>query len=177
MIAGMEKVIEDVPKRECPNGVVVSMSFGGSKTQAVNDAAKALNTAGYFAAAAAGNGNIFGTPIDAGTVSPASETSICTVGATDKDDKVATFSNYGAVVDIFAPGVSVVSDIPNNGTGSKSGTSMATPHIAGLGASFLSQGRSAAGLCEYIQSLALKNVISGVRTGTANLLAQNGEAQ
>lgn len=176
MIAGMEKVIEDVPNRNCPNGVVVSMSFGGGKTQAVNDAAKALTDAGYFAAAAAGNGNIFGIPIDAGTVSPASEPSLCTVGATDSNDVVASFSNYGAVVDIFAPGVGVLSDIPNNGTGTKSGTSMATPHIAGLGASFLSQGQSAAGLCEYLKGIALSGVISGVRSGTANLLAQNGLA-
>ncbi|VUC21225.1 unnamed protein product [Clonostachys rosea] len=176
MIAGMEKVIEDVPNRDCPNGVVVSMSFGGGKTQSVNDAAKALTDAGYFAAAAAGNGNIFGTPIDAGTVSPASEESLCTVGATDSNDVVASFSNYGAVVDIFAPGVGVLSDVPNNGTGTKSGTSMATPHIAGLGAAFLSQGESASGLCEYLKSIALSGVISGVRSGTANLLAQNGLA-
>uniref|UniRef100_A0A8H7NJL0 Peptidase S8/S53 domain-containing protein n=1 Tax=Bionectria ochroleuca TaxID=29856 RepID=A0A8H7NJL0_BIOOC len=176
MIAGMEKVLEDAPNRDCPNGVVVSMSFGGGKTQAVNDAAKALVDAGYFAAAAAGNGDFLNRPIDAGTVSPASEVSLCTVGATDSEDVTAYFSNYGSVVDIFGPGVSVESDIPNGGTGVKSGTSMATPHIAGLGAYFLSQGKAASGLCEYLQSIALQGIISDVRSGTVNLLAQNGEA-
>jgi subtilisin family serine protease len=179
MIAGMEKVIEDAPSRNCPNGIVVSMSFGvNSKSQSVNDAGKALVDAGYFGAVAAGNGdpNNGNSPIDAGGVSPASEVSLCTVGATDSEDATAYFSNYGTVVDIYAPGVNVLSDIPGGSTGTKSGTSMATPHVAGLGAYFLSQGQSAAGLCEYLQGIALKDVISGVPSGTKNLLAQNGEA-
>ncbi|CAH0023160.1 unnamed protein product [Clonostachys rhizophaga] len=179
MIAGMEKVIEDAPSRNCPNGIVVSMSFGvNSKSQSVNDAGKALVDAGYFGAVAAGNGdpNNGNSPIDAGGVSPASEVSLCTVGATDSEDATAYFSNYGTVVDIYAPGVNVLSDVPGGGTGTKSGTSMATPHVAGLGAYFLSQGQSASGLCEYLQGIALKDVISDVPSGTKNLLAQNGQA-
>jgi subtilisin family serine protease len=176
ILSGVDRILTDAPERDCPNGVVINMSFGGSKSQSLNDAAASLVQAGYFVGVAAGNGNALGQPIDAGTVSPASEPSVCTVGATDSNDNVASFSNYGSVVDIYAPGVSVLSTIPTNNTGLKSGTSMATPHIVGLAAYFLSLGESAATVCEHIQSVALEGVINGVPNGTANLLAQNGQA-
>lgn len=176
MIAGMEKVIEDAPTRSCPNGVVVNMSFGISTTQGVNDAAAALVDAGYFTVAAAGNGDIFGNPVDASGFSPAAEPSICTVGATAIDDTTAPFSNFGEVVDIYAPGVDVESTVPGGGAEPKSGTSMAAPHVAGLGAYFLSLGQSAAGLCEYLAGIGLEGAIDGVPSGTKNILAQNGEA-
>ncbi|KAM0266885.1 hypothetical protein ACHAPA_006454 [Fusarium lateritium] len=177
IIAGMDRVLHDAPNRDCPNGVVVSMSFGETPSQGINDAAKALVDAGFFAAAAAGNGDDNGKPIDASLHSPASEPSICTIGATTKDDTVASFSNFGSVVDLYAPGVAVLSTWPGNITRSISGTSMATPHVAGLAAYFLGRGKPAAGLCEYLQSIALKDVIKGVPQGTKNLLAQNGRAK
>lgn len=177
IIAGMDRVLHDAPNRDCPNGVVVSMSFGETPSQGINDAAKALVDAGFFAAAAAGNGDDNGKPIDASLHSPASEPSICTIGATTKDDTVASFSNFGSVVDLYAPGVAVLSTWPGNITRSISGTSMATPHVAGLAAYFLGRGKPAAGLCEYLQSIALKNVIKGVPEGTKNLLVQNGRAK
>lgn len=108
--------------------------------------------------------------------SPASEPSVCTIGATDKDDKTAYFTNYGKGLDLYGPGVDIVSLAPGGGTASMDGTSMATPHIAGLGAYFMSLGRKADGLCDYLKSIALKDVISGVPSGTANLLAQNDKA-
>ncbi|KAF4976267.1 hypothetical protein FZEAL_7035 [Fusarium zealandicum] len=177
IIAGMDMVLRDAPARDCPNGVVVSMSFGEVPSQGINDAAKALVGAGFFAAAAAGNGDDNGKPIDASLHSPASEPSICTIGATAKDDTVASFSNFGKVVDLYAPGVAVLSTWPGNITRSISGTSMATPHVAGLAAYFLGLGKPAQGLCEYLQSIALKDVIKGVPTGTKNLLIQNGLAK
>ncbi|KAK2593321.1 hypothetical protein QQS21_008964 [Conoideocrella luteorostrata] len=177
IIAGMDYVIEDSKTRSCPNGVIVSMSFGGSRSSATNDAAKALVDAGFFVAVAAGNGlPLLGIPIDAASQSPASEPSVCTIGATQKDDKVASFSNFGSVVDLHAPGVDVVSLKPGGGTTSLSGTSMATPHVAGLGAYFMGLGKPAKGLCEYLQSIALKDVIRGVPVGTKNLLIQNDKS-
>uniref|UniRef100_A0A4E9DPK5 Cuticle-degrading protease n=1 Tax=Gibberella zeae TaxID=5518 RepID=A0A4E9DPK5_GIBZA len=177
IIAGMDLVLRDAPKRDCSKGVVVSMSFGEIPSKGINDAAKALVNAGFFAAAAAGNGDDNGRPVDASGFSPASEPSICTIGATTKDDTVATFSNYGKVVDLYAPGVAVLSTWPGGITRSISGTSMATPHVAGVAAYFLGLGKSAAGLCEYLQSIALKDVIKGVPSGTKNLLLQNGQAK
>ena len=79
------------------------------------------------AAVAAGNSGA-----DAANYSPASEPSAITVGASDSNDGKASFSNYGKLVDIFAPGVGVKSAINCAGcTASWSGTSMATPHVAG----------------------------------------------
>jgi subtilisin family serine protease len=176
VIGGLEFALSDQGNRDCPNGIVVNMSLGGGFSQAINDAAAALVDGGIFTAVAAGNGNIFGIPQDAANYSPASEPSVCTVGATDSSDRVASFSNYGALVDIYAPGVSVLSTWIGSTTRSISGTSMASPHIAGLAAYLLGLGQSVDGLCEYIRDTALEGVISGVRAGTDNLLAQNGQA-
>ncbi|KAG8670889.1 hypothetical protein FPOAC2_04195 [Fusarium poae] len=177
IIAGMDLVLRDAPTRDCSKGVVVSMSFGEIPSKSINDAAKALVNAGFFAAVAAGNGDEKGRPVDASSNSPASEPSVCTIGATAKDDTVATFSNFGKVVDLYAPGVQVLSTWPGGITRSISGTSMATPHVAGVAAYFLGLGKSATGLCEYLQSIALKDVIKGVPQGTKNLLLQNGQAK
>jgi subtilisin family serine protease len=147
------------------------MSLGGSKSTAVNSAAASAVSAGLFLAVAAGNDGA-----NAANYSPASEPTVCTVGATDSNDARASFSNYGAVVDIFAPGVSILSTWRTGGTNTISGTSMASPHIAGLGAYLLSlEGKvSPAALCTRIQTLSTKNVITGLPSGTLNYLAFNG---
>jgi subtilisin family serine protease len=80
------------------------MSLGGSKSASVNSAAANSVTAGLMLAVAAGN-----EAQNAANVSPASEPTVFTVGATDINDKIASFSNYGSVVDIFAPGVNILS--------------------------------------------------------------------
>jgi subtilisin family serine protease len=80
------------------------MSLGGSKSASVNSAAANAVTSGLFLAVAAGNDGR-----DASNYSPASEPTAFTVGATDSADKIASFSNYGALVDLFAPGVSILS--------------------------------------------------------------------
>jgi subtilisin family serine protease len=150
------------------------MSLGGGFSQALNDAAANIVSAGIFLAVAAGNGDFLGRPVDISTVSPASAESACTIGASDISDRVASFSNYGALLDVYAPGVNVLSTYIGATTRSLSGTSMATPHIAGLAAYYLGLGAApATELCQFIRSQALSGVITGVRAGTANLLAQN----
>jgi subtilisin family serine protease len=175
VIAGLDFVAADGPTRaECTKGVVVSMSLGGGFSQAVNDASAKVVSAGLFLAVAAGNGDFLGRPVNISTVSPASTPEVCTVGATDISDRTASFSNYGALLDVYAPGVNVLSTYIGGTTRSLSGTSMATPHIAGLAAYFLGLDASpVATLCEYIQQQSLADVITGVRAGTLNLLANN----
>ncbi|KAI1763090.1 peptidase S8/S53 domain-containing protein [Hypoxylon sp. FL1150] len=171
VIAGMDFVAQDAPSQNCPKGVVVNMSLGGSTSTAVNSAAASIVDAGLFLAVAAGN-----SATDASTFSPASEESACTVGATTIDDELASYSNYGSVVDVLAPGTDIKSLWNDGGTNTISGTSMASPHIAGLGAYYLGLAASpVASLCEYIAQTALSGVISDVPSGTANLLANNGE--
>ena len=100
----MDFVAEDAASRDCPNGAVANMSLGGATSDAVNSAAAALVDAGVFLAVAAGNESQ-----DAENSSPASEPSVCTVGATDDADVMAEYSNFGSVVDIFAPGTDILS--------------------------------------------------------------------
>lgn len=80
------------------------MSLGGSYSRALNKAAAALVDAGVFLAVAAGNDGD-----DASDYSPASEESVCTVAAINSNDRRPTWSNYGDVVDIFAPGADITS--------------------------------------------------------------------
>ncbi|KAM3460546.1 hypothetical protein MY5147_002922 [Beauveria neobassiana] len=176
ILRGLEYVAQDVAHRNCPKGVVVNMSLGGSFSQASNDAVAELVSKGFFVAVAAGNGDEKKGPMDAGDVSPASERSACTVGASDRNDRIAHFSNYGSMIDIHAPGVDIVSLKNGGGTALGSGTSMATPHVAGLAAYFMGQGRAAAGMCEFLQNISVKNAISGMHHDTKNLLAQNDRA-
>ncbi len=100
----MNYVASDAPTRNCPSGAVANMSLGGGLSTSLNAAAAALTQAGVFLAVAAGNNNA-----NAANYSPASAPSACTVGATSSSNARASFSNYGSVVDIFAPGVSVLS--------------------------------------------------------------------
>lgn len=116
---------------------------------------------------------------NAANYSPASEASACTVGATTSTDARSSFSNYGQVVDVFAPGSNILSTLPGGQTGSLSGTSMASPHVAGLAAYLagLEGYPGSEALCTRIKNLATTNVITGLPSGTANRLIFNGNPQ
>ena len=131
VISGMEWVADNHELMHPGTQAVVSMSLGGGFSQAVNDAVDKLVDAGITTVVAAGNSNT-----DACTSSPASAPRAITVGATASDDKRAGFSNYGRCVDIFAPGVGIKSAWigGDNAENTISGTSMATPHVAGVAA-------------------------------------------
>ena len=167
----MDYVTKNASSQNCPKGSVANMSLGGGKSDAVNQAAASIVSAGIFLAVAAGNDGA-----DASGYSPASEPTACTVGATVKDDTLATYSNIGSLVDVLAPGTDILSTWLNGGTNTISGTSMASPHVAGLGAYFLGLGQSTAGLCDYIAQNGLKDVIQNVPSGTANILINNGQS-
>ncbi|ATY67114.1 oryzin precursor [Cordyceps militaris] len=179
ILSALDYAAQDSKSQSCPNGVVINMSLGGEYTStALNDAIEKLVKGGIFVAVAAGNGKkdcktctVY--PIDASRVSPASAPYACTVGATDSQDAIAYFSNYGPTVDIHAPGVDVRSLAIGGETKVMSGTSMASPHIAGLAAYFMGKGKKAQELCEYLQSIAIEDAISGIHETSKNLLAQN----
>jgi len=117
---------------------VANMSLGGGASATLDTAVKNSANSGVFYVLAAGNDGA-----DACTSSPAragagTNNGIMTVAATDSADKETSWSNYGACVDIWAPGASILSTRKGGGTTTMSGTSMASPHGAGGGALYLS---------------------------------------
>jgi subtilisin family serine protease len=118
---------------------VVNMSLGYGNLSSVRTAASSLVAAGFTLVAAAGNGDFAGTPIDACTESPAGAPTVITVGSTTSTDTESSFSNYGSCVDILAPGSAIYSSdyLVTNQVVTRSGTSMASPHVAGVAAQYL----------------------------------------
>lgn len=174
IIAGMEWVADNA---ELP--AVVNMSLGtvNGRSQAQEDAAAALYDAGILPVVAAGNDSA-----DACNTSPAAEPKALTIGATDRNDNEASYSNFGTCVDLYAPGTSIVSadESSNTGTATLSGTSMAAPHVAGAAAVELgaNPNLTPAELTNALLADATVGTINSVGNGSPNLLlyvpADNG---
>lgn len=146
---------------------VVNMSLGGGASDTLDAAVADLVNRGIVVAVAAGN-----EAQAACNVSPAREPSAITVGATDSGDYRAWFSNFGECVDIFAPGVDIVGAAPGSGTDTMSGTSMASPHVAGAAALVLSAYPTLdpAGVAAVLTGDATRDRVIGAGTGSPNLL-------
>jgi len=146
---------------------VSNMSLGGGLNSSVNSAATAMSNAGVFPAIAAGNSNA-----NACSYSPASASNVTTVAASDRTDLRASFSNYGSCVEVYAPGVSITSTWLNGGTNTISGTSMASPHVAGVAVLYKATFGDASWstINSWIINNATLNVIRSNPTGTPNRL-------
>ncbi|MFI8012099.1 S8 family peptidase [Acinetobacter sp. ABJ_C4_1] len=129
VIAGLDWILKNGSKP-----AVVNMSLGGAASSSLDSAVENLYNNGYIMVVAAGNSNT-----DACTSSPARTSNAITVAATDNTDTRASYSNYGSCVDIFAPGSQINSSWIGSNTATKvlNGTSMATPHVAGVVAEML----------------------------------------
>jgi subtilisin family serine protease len=141
------------------------MSLGGGVSSALDAAVKAATRAGLVFAVAAGNSGR-----DACLLSPARVPEAITVAASDRNDNIASFSERGKCVDLIAPGVDILSTWNNGKTNIISGTSMATPHVAGVVALALAEGsfKNAKQVQSYLQEISSKNKILGTLRGAPN---------
>jgi subtilisin family serine protease len=123
---------------------VANMSLGGGVSQSLDNAVVASANRGVFYALAAGNSGANACNTSPARAGAGTNNGIVTVAATDSSDREASWSNYGACVDLWAPGVSILSTRRGGGTTTMSGTSMASPHVAGGAALYLSSNTAAA---------------------------------
>jgi cerevisin len=175
VISGIDWVAQDHERRMKKDKnkrarSVANVSLGGGKSVTMNRAINAAANRGVHFAVAAGN-----EYSDACNVSPASAENVTTVGASDVRDNMASFSNFGECVDVFAPGVMINSTWNEKHSHNViSGTSMAAPHVAGAIAVLLSRYAdrdfSPEEMTSLVKRLATKDTLSRIPEDTDNLL-------
>lgn len=163
VLSGIEWVVANAQRP-----AVANMSLGGNKMQSITDAISKATAHGVVFVVAAGNNSA-----DACQYSPSSAPDAITVAASDQNDSAASFSNWGSCVKLYAPGVSILSvGIANQtATATMSGTSMASPHTAGVVALLLEKNPTAspATITAQLINDATRGIISNVPSSTPNL--------
>jgi subtilisin family serine protease len=163
LLAGIDWIL--LHKGDTP--AVANMSLSGRYSWIVNEAIEDLTDSGVFVAVAAGNDNK-----NACNYSPAAAASAMTVAASNSNDQRASFSNYGACVDIYAGGTNIRSAWPVGGYSTGSGTSMASPHVAGAAALYKQAFGDAESdqITSDLETWASAGKITGNASNTPNLL-------
>lgn len=146
---------------------ISNMSLGGDPSPSLDQAVCDSIAAGVVHVVAAGN-----EESDSRNSSPARVVQAITMGATERNDDVAYFSNYGPFVDLFAPGLDIESLTPVGGSTTMSGTSMASPHGAGAAVLYLSRNPQAtvAQVAEGLIAASTKDKVKGLPGDTPNRL-------
>ncbi|GLB43183.1 putative peptidase S8 family protein [Lyophyllum shimeji] len=171
IISGLDWVAKTVGGTRRPS--VVNMSLEGAASIPMDEAVAGLVNRGIHVACAAGNHNV-----DTRNTSPARARGVNAVAASTIDDTKADFSNFGPVVSFWAPGQDIISawiGPDNKNFKSLDGTSMASPHVAGLIAYFIGRSgyKSPRDMTLDLRAFALQGVLRGVPPGTVNNLVQN----
>ncbi|MEU1125349.1 S8 family serine peptidase [Streptomyces sp. NPDC005899] len=166
IIAGLDWIA-----RNADQPAVVNASLGGPASSAVDDAFDALAEQGTLPVVAAGNENQ-----DACDVSPARAGRVVAVGASDAQDRQTVFSNWGTCVWMYAPGLDIVSAKLGGGSTKLSGTSMASPHAAGVAALYKEQNPDATPqqVADRLAADATPDVLTGLGAGSPDRLLYTG---
>jgi subtilisin family serine protease len=166
VIAGVDWVTKNAQNAQKP--AIANMSLGGGASSALDTAVKNSAAAGIFYSIAAGN---YGA--DACNYSPAragkGTNGIMTTGAIDSSDKAASFSNYGSCVDVWAPGVNILSTKMGGGTSTLSGTSMAAPHVGGTAALYLAKYPTSTDMVKVEEQLKAASVSTGTKSNGSSI--------
>lgn len=173
IISGFNWAVSDIQSKNRVGKAVINMSLGGPASTAFNSAVNNAFSAGILSIVASGNDGVRVT-----NESPASATNAFVVGAIDNSWREASFSNFGAEVDILAPGVNILSSWYNSSTATNtiSGTSMATPHVVGVAAYLLGLESisTPAALRSRIIALGTTGKALGLKSQTPNRILFNG---
>jgi subtilisin family serine protease len=175
-VSGVVAGVDWVTRQRKLNGApaVANMSLGGGISSSLDTAVKNSIAAGVTYAVAAGNGDLDGVEQDACNYSPARVPEAITIGATDRTDKKTSWSNYGSCVDWFAPGAAITAAWYEGDTqlNTISGTSMATPHVAGAAALYLQSNptASASVVREALYANTTRAIVTSSRTAGNHLL-------
>lgn len=168
VVAGINWITQNARKP-----AVANASLGGGASTTIDSALRNSISSGVTWAVAAGNSNT-----NAGSTSPARVQEAITVGATDRTDTRASYSNYGAVVDLFAPGSGITSAWNSSDTATLTGdgTSFASPHVAGAAALYLSTNTAAtpAQVAQALTTKATTGVVKNPGSGSPNRLLYTG---
>ena len=166
VISGLDWAVAD---HAAGSPAVLNMSLSGGASDALDTAVRSAYGDGISVSVAAGNDNV-----DACTKSPARVAEALTVGATERTDARASYSNTGSCLDVFAPGSGIVSAWHTGSTAlaTSSGTSMASPHVAGAAALVLAEnpGATPSQVAQHLMEAATTNVVTSAGTGSPNRL-------
>ncbi|RKL26390.1 Alkaline protease 1 [Fusarium proliferatum] len=172
VLAGLSWTVNDIVSKNRAGKAVINMSLSGGNSVILNEAVQKAIDAGIPVVAAAGNSNE-----DASKSSPGNQPNVITVAASNKDYQRWAHSNWGSACDIFAPGEEITSAWPTSASATRvaSGTSEASPHVAGVIAYLfaLEGSRTPAQIWSRLRELAIKDKITDVK-GVPNLLVYTG---